>query len=179
MFLHFRVSGYIFRFIWVLYLQVSLNCISVFVWTMALGHDAFVCSGYEGGFSLHCCGSSSCVVITVFFKNLLSSVFRSNSIKAVQKQLVCILQPHEPLWVCILQPHEPLTRGAKTAVLARYWCLPWTSSSTIAVYITFRNLAFPIWAQCTRWYPWTSAVTPQRRGLNAPVANWRVYTDKN
>ena len=119
-----------------------------------------LCYGYEGGFSLHCCGPSPCVVIIVFFKKLLSPVFGSNPIKTVQKLLVCILQP------C-----KPLTGGADSVVVARYWCLLWTPSSSVAVYMSWRVPTFLIWAQCTRRHPWTSAVTPERRGLNAPVAN--------
>ena len=65
------------------------------------------------------------LMITAFFKKLLSPVFGSNSIKAIQKLLVCILQPH-----------DPLTRGADFAVVERYWCLLWTPSTSIAVYIT-------------------------------------------
>ena len=86
-------------------------------------NDAFVCSGHEGVFSLYCCRPCSSVVITVFFKKLLSQVFGSYLIKAVQKLLVCILQP------C-----KPLTGGADSAVVARYWCLPWTFFCNVAVY---------------------------------------------
>ena len=33
-------------------------------------------------------------------------------------------------------------------------------------------------AQCMRRHPWTTAVTPWRRSLSAPVADWRAYTQK-
>ena len=70
-----------------------------------------MCSGHEGGLSLHCCVKldSPCIVNPVFFKKLLSPVFKSNSMKAVQKMLFVFFNQ------C-----EPLTRGADSAVLARY-----------------------------------------------------------
>ena len=84
--------------------SVSRLCslMEVSSWTIKLfvnngSNDTFECSGHEGGFSLYCCGSSPSVVIIVFFKKLLSPVFGSYSIKTVQKLLVCILQPREPL----------------------------------------------------------------------------------
>ena len=84
----------------------------------------YLYSGHEGGFSLYCCGPSCGVVITVFFKKILSPVFGSYSIKAVQKLIVCIFQP------C-----KPLIGGADSTLVAQYWCLSWTPSSSFAVYI--------------------------------------------
>ena len=55
-------------------------------------------------------------------RKLLSPVFRSTIIKAVLKLCFCILQP---MW--------PLHQRCWCAILARYWCLPWTPSCNISL----------------------------------------------
>ena len=86
MFLHFRV--FIFKL-----LVVSTNG---FVYIVNNGSNGvFVCSRHEGGFSLYSCGPTPRLVIYCILKKLLSSVFRSYSIKAVLKQVVYILPTHD------------------------------------------------------------------------------------
>ena len=54
-------------------------------------NGVFVCSRHEGGFSLYSCGPSPWLLSNCILKRLLSPVFRSYSIKAVLKLVVCIL----------------------------------------------------------------------------------------
>ena len=65
---------------------------TVFVYIVNNGSNGvFECSRHEGGFSLYSCGASPRLVIYCILKKLLSPVFRSSSIKAVLKLIVCIL----------------------------------------------------------------------------------------
>ena len=75
------------------YLQVSrVDDWTVFVYIVNNGSNGvFVCSRHEGGFSLYSCGPSPRLVIYCILKRLFSPVFRSYSIKAVLKLIVCIL----------------------------------------------------------------------------------------
>ena len=94
MFLHFRVLPTRFfstsGFIW-LYLQVSSLNELLKCFNNNGSSDAIVCSRHEGGFLLYSCGPSPPLVIHCILEKLLSPVFRSYSIKAVLKLIVCIL----------------------------------------------------------------------------------------
>ena len=89
-------------------------------------------------------------------------------IKAVSKLNVCIHQPEQALhWRC-----WPTVLGkilvSAVDTLHQYCSLVYRS-----------YYVFLIWAQCTNQHPWTSAVTPEIKDLNAPVANSRVYNQKD
>ena len=87
MFLHFRVFG-------LCWFQV--DDWTVFVYIVNNGSNGvFVCSRHEGGFSLYSCGPSPWLLTYCILKRLLSSVFRSYSIKAVLKLIVCIPPTHD------------------------------------------------------------------------------------
>ena len=83
MFLHFRVFGLCWFQLddWTVFVHIENNG----------SNGVFVCSRHEGGFSLYSCGLSPWLVTYCILKKLLSPVFRSYSIKAVLKLIVCIL----------------------------------------------------------------------------------------
>ena len=107
--------------------------------------------------------------VTVFFMKLLSLVFRSITIKAVQKLFVCILQPCKPLnrrcWMC---NSGKILVSAVDALLQHY-SLP------------LLKRFHPLFLGPSAWEDTNEHLlsSPQIRGLNTPVANWRVYSFKN
>ena len=154
MFLHFRLFAEFFlmpvlaKSFWVLIPVWWLHwlCLST-LWTMASIIYLHVLDMRE---AFHCIvvNPLPTLWVTVFFKKLLSPVFRSISIKAVQKLFV------------FFNHVSPSPRVAECVVVARYWCLLWTPSSSIPVYNTQRGFIPFGWAQCTRRHPPISAVTP-------------------
>ena len=82
MFLHFRV----FMVLLVVSTNELFKCFN-----SNDSNGVFVCSRHEGGFSLYSCGPFPWLLTYCILMRLLSPVFRSYSIKAVVKLIVCIL----------------------------------------------------------------------------------------
>ena len=142
MFLHFRVL-----FLVSSYQISSLN--ELFKCFNNNGSNgAFVCSIHEGGFSIYSYGPSPQLLTHCILKKLLSPVFRSYSIKAVLKLILCILPTCDFAGTILVSTVDTL--------LQQYSLQFYNLSNLGPVH---EHLLSP----------------PESRGLNAPAANWRAY----
>ena len=142
------------RFLWIVTFDGKSKCLMNFVnnsWTNVL---AFL--GIDGGLLLSAGEPPpKCIVNFVFFSWLLSQVFRSIIIKAVQKLCVCILlsaNTSPEVLICSSWQDNGLQHEPPPPLLQH---------CSLALQTT-------LWVQCMNRNPWTTAVTPWDKKPECP-----------